>query len=368
MGKLDSRYTAIEQILSADFHTDDMQVRNLYLRTEKLENRTNKVIEVLDECSIQTKENTFTVHELLQRMSAVDDASQHTKELDERLQAMEHSTKSNGLVLQERGMTGAVFDDIYRAIQECKMEEIAVVEVLRERFSDMCIEWRNTENALEGLMQELREGGVLRSPSDALPDNAGGRPNSRSGSRTSNRPDSARSGRRPCSGSKSHAKKPSTTEEAWQRDFSKISLVSSEGGEDDPGMNKRGGGNTSQFTDFPTTIGGVEFCAQDHTLLPPRPGSPHFKTALRPASGRYPVALDINTSPTLASISTASVSPSRTGSLSTSCNMSSRPNSNYSNSPVRLTKEERYVQSRRARVALRAEIGHVRFTNSLAVG
>merc|ERR1712137_1304978 len=58
--------------------------------------------------------------------------------------------------------------DVYRAIDECKLEAKAFVCLLRERFSDMCLEWRNTEHMLEGLIRELRERGVLGPPDEPL--------------------------------------------------------------------------------------------------------------------------------------------------------------------------------------------------------
>jgi len=289
--------------------------------------------------------------------------NQRIKELNERVQAMGDSTKSSGLLRQAgqamrtevaAKMDASEIDQIYCALDECKLEAKALVRVVQERFSDMCLEWRSTEHAVERLMKELHEGGALLClPLEDSLESASGRPSMR----TNSTPGSSRhSVGRTCNGVKSHTKKICASEEWHQGISGGLSHLSSECAEDDACVNKW----NRQLIDLSQRMGEVE----DDQMIThrPRPLSPHFEASFRPTSPRF-TTVHNNTS-TIPNIPATSESCKRGAGISTTRSLSTPKQFSRSNSgsPTKMTREERQVQARRSKVALRAEVAQVRFT------
>jgi len=93
------------------------------------------------------------INELVQKNS------QHITDLDNRIASLEHQFESTSSLVcnvkaerhEAKNLDVMLRDEIRRACDECKAEARALVQALRDRLSDMCLEWRNTQHAIDGL-------------------------------------------------------------------------------------------------------------------------------------------------------------------------------------------------------------------------
>jgi len=126
--------------------------------------RANVLDEGLNQARVEVgvKDASFRagVNELVQKNS------QRIIELEKRIASLEHHSESINSFVRDvqvpalerneaKNLDVMLRDEVRRACDECKAEARALVQALRDRLSDMCLEWRNTQHAIDGLRHDL---------------------------------------------------------------------------------------------------------------------------------------------------------------------------------------------------------------------
>merc|ERR1712137_600884 len=274
---------------------------------------------------------------------------QRLKELNERMDVMERNFDSRAGLEK---IDGILRDKVCRAAAECKTEARALVQVLRDRLSDMCYEWRHTEQTVDALRQELRSGHFAGISLDCPLDGNG----NGMGNCTPRAEEMGSRCRKPC---------PNEAEQqAMLAQPPSLTPVNAE--DEDARMHK----NNSVMVDTPpTSITGsckwpfgadqsLQEAGKDRlvkSVLPlgamriPRPGSPPLPIATRPSSA----GKNASFRPVAVNQRQCVVSSNQSAPVS-------RPSSAYCHDG----NEERFGTVKRNSETLRSEIGRVRFTDT----
>lgn len=337
--ELDARIVALETHLLAK--VDGLEQRTSKLG-EVLDQYTTKLGGLFDLCNARAKENTSEVKQLREIVLAFNGSvrvgcekneechgeveechgsgpahmkfkgmeernDQRLKELSERMDIMERNFDSRAGLEK---IDGILRDKVYRAATECKTEARALVQVLRDRLSDMCYEWRNTEQTVDVLRRELRSGHFAGISLDCLLDvNGNGMGN------CTPPEDLASRCRKPC---------PNEVEQQTMLAQPRSSTPLNAG--------------KDRFVKSVLPLGAVRI---------PRPGSPPLPISSRPSSAGKNASFRPGLNQRASAVSSSQPAPV------------SRPNSAYGHEG----NEERFTTVKRSSEALRSEIGRVRFTD-----